>query len=99
MKQYFQLRIFQVTSPVSKYLQTSGVDILSVHRMIVSTEAQLKGMARDFGKVKAAADTFVQWVNRKLQEQDEETELELESTLPMKRARKKITMPGEMAQD
>ena len=66
--------------------------------MIVSTEAQLKGMARDFEKVKAAADTFVQWVNRKLQEQDEETELELETTLPMKRARKKKTMLGEMAQ-
>lgn len=41
-------------------------------------------MARDFEKVKAAADTFVQWANRKLQERDEETELELEITLPTK---------------
>ncbi|KAJ8346852.1 hypothetical protein SKAU_G00282530 [Synaphobranchus kaupii] len=93
------LRIFDVTSPVSKYLQTSGMDILSAHRMVVSTEEQLKGMARDFENVKAAADTFVQWANRKVQEQDEETELEFEATLPLKRARKKKTMPGEMAQD
>jgi hypothetical protein len=42
------LRIFQVTSPVSKYLQTNGMDILSAHRMVVSTEELLKGMARDF---------------------------------------------------
>jgi hypothetical protein len=80
------LRIFQATSPVSKYLQTSGMDILSAHRMVVSTEEQLKGMARDVEKVKAAADTFVQWANRKLQERDGETELELETTLPTKRA-------------
>ena len=69
-----------------------------VHR-IVSTEEQLKGMARDVEKVKAAVGTFVQWANRKLQELDEETELELETTRPTKRARKKKTMPGEMAQD
>jgi len=46
------LRVFQVTSPVSKYLQTSGLDILTALRMIVSTETQLKEMARDFHKVK-----------------------------------------------
>jgi hypothetical protein len=83
------LRIFQVTSPVSKYLQTSGMDILSAHRMVVSTEEQLKETARHFEKVKAAADTVVQWANRKLQEWVGKTELELETTLPMKRARKR----------
>lgn len=40
------LRIFQVTSPVSKYLQTSGMD------MIVAAETQLKHMSRDFQKHK-----------------------------------------------
>lgn len=36
------LRIFDVTSPVSKYLQTRGLDILAAHCMIVSSEEQLK---------------------------------------------------------
>jgi hypothetical protein len=79
------LRIFHATSPVSKYLQTSEIDILSAHRMVVFTEEQLIGTAGDFEKVKAAADTFVQWANRKLQERDEETEPELATTLPPKR--------------
>lgn len=39
------LRISDVTSPVSKYLKTSGMDILSAHRMIVSSEEQLKRVA------------------------------------------------------
>ncbi|KAK9528098.1 hypothetical protein VZT92_014591 [Zoarces viviparus] len=54
------LRIFQVTSPVSKYLQTSGMDILTAHQMVAAAEAELKDMTRDFQSVKTAADKFVQ---------------------------------------
>ncbi|XP_034051779.1 uncharacterized protein LOC117532559 [Gymnodraco acuticeps] len=93
------LRIFQVTSPVSKYLQKSGMDILTAHRMIVAAETQLKDMTRDFEKVKTAAATFVQWANNQTEEQSEETELEVEAALPQKRGRKKKTMPGEMSKD
>ncbi len=55
-------------------------------------------MAREFESVKAAADTFVQWANRKTLERDAETDLELQGSLPSKRIRRKKTMPGEMAQ-
>ncbi|MGH0175548.1 UNVERIFIED_CONTAM: hypothetical protein FKN15_019912 [Acipenser sinensis] len=92
------LRIFEFTSPLSRYLQTSGMDILSAVRMVVATQDNLKGIARDFYAIKAAADTFVQWANYNIQEQDEETE-GVEAILPQKRARKKKNMPGEMAQD
>lgn len=93
------LRIFQVTSPVSKYFQTSGMDILTAHGMTVVAEAQLKDMSRDFQKVKTVADMFVQWANNQTQEQNEETELEAKASLPQKRGRKKKSMPGEMCQD
>ena len=42
----------------------------------MAAETQLKDMSRDFHKVKAAADTFVQWTNNQTQEQNEDTELE-----------------------
>lgn len=94
------LWIFENTSPLSKYLQTSGMDILSAHRMVVATQETLKGMARDLDPIKAATDTFVQFTNKKIKEQDEDTELEeVEATLPQKKARKKKIMSGETAQD
>lgn len=37
-------------------------------------------MARDCESVKAAADTFVQWANRKTLERDAESDLELQDT-------------------
>lgn len=93
------LRIFEHTSPLSKYLQTEGMDILSAHRMVMSTQDDLKKMARDFQAVKTAADDFVKWANEKLEQQDEETDMEVEAALPQKRRKKKKAMPGEMSQD
>ena len=68
--------------------------------MVVATQETLKGMSRDFDTIKAATDTFVQFANKKIKEQDEDTELEkVEATLPRNRARKKKIMSGEMAQE
>jgi len=52
------LRIFQQTTPLSKYLQTRGMDLLTAHRFVTSTQAH-KG-------VKTATDACVQWANGKL---------------------------------
>ncbi|KAI2646688.1 Zinc finger MYM-type protein 1 [Labeo rohita] len=93
------LRIFELTSPLSKYLQTEGMDILSAHRRVMSTQDALKKMARDFQAVKAAADDFVKWANEKLEQQDEETDMEVEAALPQKRRKKKKAMPGESQDD
>ena len=89
------LRIFEYTSPVSKYLQTSGMDILTAQRMVIVTEDSLRKCARDFDGAKRAADTFVEWANDKLSEQD--CEAEVQTALPERRPRKKI--PGELAED
>lgn len=93
------MRIFEQTTPLSKYLQTGGMDILSAHRMVISTHEALKQMARDFKAVKDAADNFVKWANVKLEEQDEEIDMEVEASLPQRRPKKKKSMPGEMSQD
>ena len=63
------LRIFEYTTPLSKYLQTSGMDILSANRMVVNTHDILQNLKGDFNGVKDAADTFVKWANDNLHEQ------------------------------
>ena len=74
------LRIFELTTPLSKYLQTESMDILTAHRMVMATQEGLKNIARDFETVKAAADTFVQWANDQIETR--EVEVEVESALP-----------------
>ncbi len=65
----------------------------------MSTHDDLKQISRDFQAVKDAADNFVKWANEKIEELDEETDIEIETVLPQKRMKKKKTMPGEMAHD
>lgn len=38
------IRILEETSPLSKYHQTQGMDILSAHRMVMATHESLKRM-------------------------------------------------------
>lgn len=92
------LRIFEQTSPVSNYLQTSGMDILTAQRLVMGTKDNLKKCARDFDGVKRAADTFVEWANGILQEQ-QDCDAEVQTALPEKRLRKKKKRPGELAED
>lgn len=83
------LRIFEHTGPLSNYLQTGGMDILSSHKMVMSTPDALKQIARDFQAVKDAADIFVKWANEKTEELDKETDMEVETVLPQKRMKMK----------
>lgn len=65
------LRIFDHTTPLSKYLQTERMDILSAHRMVIATHESLKSIARDLISVRAAADTFVKWTNENIEQRKE----------------------------
>lgn len=75
------------------------MDILSAHRMVIATQESLKSIARDFSSVKAAADTFVKWTNKNIEEREEGTDIEVETVLPQKRAKKTKSRAEEMAQD
>jgi len=92
------LRIFEITSPLSKYLQTSGMDLLTAHRLVIGTQESLNKCVRGFDEVKRAADAFVEWANAKLQEK-EDCEVVVQAVLPEKRVRRKKAMPGELAED
>jgi len=36
------LRLFEFTSPFSKYFQTNGMDVIQAHRMVLKTNEELK---------------------------------------------------------
>nr|XP_054590119.1 52 kDa repressor of the inhibitor of the protein kinase-like [Nothobranchius furzeri] len=93
------LRVFEQTTPLSKYLQSKGMDILSAHHMVTVTQDSLKSIARDFPTVKEAADRFVKQTNQKLEEKEEHTDMEVEAALPEKRVKKRKSMAGEMSED
>ncbi|QQP53371.1 Uncharacterized protein FKW44_005836 [Caligus rogercresseyi] len=60
------LKIFEQTSSLAKYLQTSGMDLLTAHRLMMGTEDGLKKCVRDFSGVKKAADRFEERANGEL---------------------------------
>lgn len=92
------LRIFENTSPLSKYLQTSGIDFVTAQHLVTGTEDNLRKYARDFESVKKAADNFVEWTNGILEEQ-QNCDAEAQTALPEKRTKKKKRRPGELAED
>jgi len=53
------LRIFNKTTPLSKYLQGYGVNLVSAHQMVTQTLNDLKKIDRDFPSIKQAADNFL----------------------------------------
>lgn len=90
------LRVFEHTGPLSKYLQTSGMDLLTAQRLVVGTADGLKKCVRDFSGAQKAASQFVELANGELLEKD--CEMVVQVALPEKRVRKKKTMPGELAE-
>ena len=92
------LRIFGQTSALSKYLQTSGMNLVTAHRLVTGTQENLRKYARDFESVERSADVFVAWANDKLQK-EKDCEEEVEDALPWKRPRKKKRMFDQMVED
>lgn len=45
------MRIFEITTPVSDYLQSSGLDVLQAWKMIDDATKRLNGISRDFDRV------------------------------------------------
>lgn len=89
--------IFDITTHLSNYLQTSGLDILKAFNMVQVTIKKLKTLRNKFNDMKKTADDFIKWANQQLEKEDLESQIE--NSLPQKRLRKKKRMPGENAVD
>jgi len=62
------IRIFYITTPVSDYLQTLGLDIMQAWRMINKAIENVEKISRDFSGILETAFNFVVHANVKLKE-------------------------------
>ena len=81
------LRIFEKTTPLSKYLQGKGIDIMTAYQMVTQTLQDLRKCSREFSRTKDAADKFVQYTN-KIFQQIRNNITEIENCLPQSRKKK-----------
>lgn len=91
------LQVFDVIGPVSKYLQTSGLDFMVAWQMIESAVEQLKKI--DFNYLKQKAEHFAIKTNELMDESDILSSLEVETMLPVRRVSRKKRMAGESSHD
>lgn len=84
-------------SPLSRYLQTSGMDLITAHRLVMGAQDSLKSCNRDMDGVTKAANIFVEWANKELEENGSKEVVQ--GALPEKKIRKKKSMPGEVAEE
>lgn len=90
---FLYLRIFKITTPLSKYLQTNGMDIHKSQQMVNGALEQLKLISRDDQELKTIVSKFIENTNRKLETledtEDKNYDLLIETSLPQLRIRKK----------
>ena len=84
-------RIMEITSALSKYLQTSGLDFINAFNMVEATKKDIQQIHRDFAMVVTKTDHFVQHANEVLEECG--CDVLIESSFPAKRVRKSKNKP------
>ncbi|KAL4089590.1 hypothetical protein QTP88_024603 [Uroleucon formosanum] len=93
------MNVFSITGPLSRYLQTSGLDLLKCQQMVKSALSQIVKYQRDMENIIAKSDKFVEWVNNQLKLQDLDNEIYLQEQFEIKRLRKKKRMTDELLND
>ena len=96
-------RIFQVCTPVSKYLQTNGMDILVALKMVRRTTKEFDSVRNEYDEMLKVGQTFASSVNSLLDDMNtaelgERIETELPQ-IPVKRIRKQKRLSSEKAED
>ena len=89
------LRLYSITTLLSLYLQTKGLDMLQAWRMVETTSKKVNNISRDFESIHTKAKDFCDVVNEALNESN----LEVGTALPKKRVRRKKRLDGEQCQD
>ncbi|XP_025425624.1 uncharacterized protein LOC112694388 [Sipha flava] len=93
------MNVFSITGPLSRYLQTSGLDLLKCQLMVKSALSQIVKYQRDMENIIAKSDTFVEWVNNQLELQDLDNAIYLQEQFEIKRLRKRKRMTDELLND
>jgi hypothetical protein len=97
MVAFLFLRVFKFTTPLSDYLQTSGMDYAQAWRQVSTVKEQVHAISRDFVAVEERANKFIFQMNKNLEELN--SEIMVSNTFVQQRCRKKNKMPGDLASD
>ena len=89
--------LFNVTTPTSNYLQTSGLDYLTAGRMINTLHSHLLAKRNGFDSLHKSATAFVENLQNRLDEND--VDILIEKTLSVKRIPKAKKRADELATD
>ena len=90
-------RIFQVCTPVSKYLQTNGMDILAALKMVNKTTTMIESIRNEFEDIVKETTLFATSTNPLLDETDLKNRLQ--RSCLSQRVRRKKKLPSEKADD
>jgi hypothetical protein len=99
---FIYIRIFNIVGPLSKYLQTKGMDLLKCQEMVSAAIKNLKYIQRDMDGVKLMAKTFIDTMSEKLElveTEDIDIDIVIETELPVIRSRKRKILSGEKNND
>lgn len=90
-------RIFSLTGPFSKYLQTKEMDLLKSQELVGTALEKFIKIQRDMDGVKLSGDVFVQQMNSELNQFN--LDIVVEEHFLRIRSRKCKILPGELIED
>lgn len=93
------MNIFSVIGPLSRYLQTSGIDLLKCQQMVKSALNQIEKCQRDIENIISTSKNFIKWTNNQLELQAVDDEVYIQEQFEIKRLRKKKRMVDELSED
>jgi hypothetical protein len=89
------LKVFEHTTPLSEYLQTTGMDILRAYKMVQDSINELSKVDRNFDSIFQAATNFSELANSELGKRN----LDIEVQTGLKEKRIRANQPLESAKD
>lgn len=90
------LKIFKISDPLSKYLQTSGLDFMKCNDFVNDFKKKMKAYSRNFEEVKNTVKIFAEKMNTVLENNGiEEVAFGLGTYFPIRRISKKKQMADE----
>ena len=91
LKAITYLRIMEITSALSKYLQSSGLDFINAFNLVEATKRDIQQIHRDFAMVVTKTDHFVQHAIEVVEERG--CDVLIESSFFAERVRKSTNEP------
>lgn len=92
------IKIFKIVGPLSRYLQTSGIDLIKSQELVNKALHYLKQIQRGMKDVKSDADKFITIIEETFEDKHN-MDILIEKEFPKIRCRHKKKMADEMTSD